>query len=639
VHHRSRRRHVSAIGLIWLCSSCAHNAQAPPAGTRWVHTLQIIGNNAVSSGDIRDRLATQSTGWWPFASKKWFDRIALDLDLERIPAFYADRGYFDAHVVKHDVRPGPDDSVDITIVVSEGQPTRIQKVDVHGFPAPEEERARRTARRQDIQPGEIIRYDAYTDLRKILELRLKDRGYAYASVAGEITVDRDRHEATVDLTATPGPEVRMGKTELTGNGVFPTGPILNRVAWREGDIYSPRDFELSQSRIYQLGVFSLVRIELPPEPTATATASIKVAPGKLRELRLSAGLGAERARQEVRAGVTWTINNFYGGLRKLRIRLQPAYVVLPDVTDPLRSGFAADNDIQLAQPDLFGSKVSGLVLAGYDIGIDEGYQFRGPRGQLGVLRTFYRNRLDAGASYNLQYLTFYNVDLGAFFNPDNRFFGFTNPYRLAYLEETVQLDLRDRPLDPTLGAYFAVRAEQGVPVAGGQFHYLKVAPDVRVYFPLTRRVVVAGRALWGWLGTYHGDQSPITRRFELGGPSSHRGFGFGRLSPQVLDNQGHLIPIGGDGQVLFSIEARIAVLKISGFWARLVPFLDAGDVTPFFSDINYADLNLASGLSVEYLTPIGAIRAGIGIRINRTGLGNPDPGERVVFHLSIGEAF
>src|SRR5262249_44537002 len=161
---------------------------------------------------------------------------------------------------------------------------------------------------------------------------------------------------------------------------------------------------------------------------------------------------------------------------------------------------------------------------------------------------FLRNRLDVGVSYNLQYLNFYNVDLGAFFNPDNRFFGFTNPYRLAYLEETAQLDLRDNPLDTTYGAFFALHAEQGLPFFGGQFHSCKLTAEVRAYAPLTRRVVVAGRALFGWLGTYHGDQSPITRRYELGGPSSHRGFGFGRLSPQVLDNQGHLIPIGGDGQ-------------------------------------------------------------------------------------------
>jgi len=636
--HQGRRWHFCAVGLTLLCSSCAHDAEAPP-GARWVHTLRIIGNDAVSTRDIEGKLATQSTGWWPFARKKWFDRIALDVDLERIPAFYADRGYFDARVARSDVRPGPDDSVDVTIVVEEGAPTRIRKVDIRGFPAGEEARARTTARRNGVGDGEIIRYETYTDLRKVLELRLKDRGYAYATVAGQIAIDRDQHAASVELDATPGPQVRMGTTEVSGNGAFPTGPILNRVSWNEGDLYRPRDIDLSQSRIHQLGVFSMVRLELPPEPTPTANVHIKVAPGKLRELRVSAGLGAEQTRQEVRAGVTWTINNFYGGLRRLRVRVQPAYVVLPDVSAPLRSGFAADNDVQLIQPDLFGSRVSGQALVGYDVGIDEGYQYRGPRGQLGVLRSFLRYRLDMGASYNLQYLTFYNVDLGAFFNPNNRFFGFTNPYRLAYLEETAQLDLRDVPLDPTRGAFIALRAEQGVPVAVGQFHYFKLVPEVRVYFPLTRRVVVAGRALFGWLGTYHGDQSPITRRFELGGPSSHRGFGFGRLSPQVPDNQGHLIPIGGDGQVLFSIEARVAVAKISGFWARLVPFVDAGDVTPFFSEINYANLNLATGLSVEYLTPIGAIRGGMGIRINRLGPGNPDPGQRIVFHLSIGEAF
>src|SRR2546423_978840 len=86
-------------GLGWLCWSCAHDQ--PPHSEVWVHHLIIKGNKALSAGDLRDKLATQPTGWWPFASKRWFDPAALDLDLKRIPAFYADRGYFDARVVSH----------------------------------------------------------------------------------------------------------------------------------------------------------------------------------------------------------------------------------------------------------------------------------------------------------------------------------------------------------------------------------------------------------------------------------------------------------------------------------------------------------------------------------------------------------
>ena len=41
--------------------------------------------------------------------------------------------------------------------------------------------------------------------------------------------------------------------------------------------------------------------------------------------------------------------------------------------------------------------------------------------------------------------------------------------------------------------------------------------------------VIAARGLLGWLRPSGLGDSPITRRFALGGPSSHRGFGFGMM--------------------------------------------------------------------------------------------------------------
>src|SRR5262249_7602919 len=153
-------------------------------------------------------------------------------------------------------------------------------------------------------------------------------------------------------------------------------------------------------------------------------------------------------------------------------------------------------------------------------------------------------------------------DVSVFNQATNQFFGFKNPYRLAFVEAFGVVDLHERPVVPTLGAYFLLRFEVGDPALGGDFHYVKLTPDLRLYRPIGRRGVGALRGLTGWLHPYGGEDSPITRRYRLGGPSSHRGFGYGRLSPQVPDSQGNLIPIGGNAQVLFSGELRIAVMKV-----------------------------------------------------------------------------
>src|SRR5262249_31739984 len=160
-------------------------------------------------------------------------------------------------------------------------------------------------------------------------------------------------------------------------------------------------------------------------------------------------------RQELRGRFELTANNFLGGLRQLRVRLRPAYVVLPSVTNIQSSGVAATNDVQLTQPDVLGSHVALHTLVGYDLGIAQGYKNCGPRALLGADRPFFRGRVLAGGSWDFQYLRFFDVNTDVFNNVTGPFFGYENPYRLAYVEEFVQVDLRDRPLDPRYGGYVA----------------------------------------------------------------------------------------------------------------------------------------------------------------------------------------
>jgi outer membrane protein assembly factor BamA len=622
--------------MLALAASCAHDELS--TGT-WVHDLEIRGAHEVAAGDVEDALATRKTGWWPFASRQWFDEAAFDLDLRRVTALYADRGFFDARVVSHSVQPHGKNGVDVVIEVQENSPTFVREVNLRGLSPDLELVARKEAAAAGVAAGGRFDYAAYAALKGRLGDRLREKGYAYAQVGGGVDVDRDQHAAVIELDAQPGPLVRFGTTRITGQGSIPAWKLERRVPWRSGDVYDPRQVALAQGRLHDLGVFSSVKIDLPPQPAPIADVSIAVRPGKLREVRAGAGVGAELLRQEARARFELIVNNFLGGLRTLRLRLRPAYVVLPSVTNPVRSGPAAVNDAELTQPDLFGTSVALHLLAGYDAGIAEGYQNYGPRALIGVDRPFFGDRLRAGVSWNFQYLRFFNVDQDVFNDASNRFYGFEDPYRLAYLDELVQLDLRDRQLDPRHGGYLIVHAEQGRPAFGGAFSYVKASPDVRLYAPLGPRVVVAVRGLLGWLRPSGVGESPITRRFALGGPASHRGFGFGRLAPQAVDAEGHHIPVGGDGAVLFSGDVRIDVAKIANAWLGAVPFFDAGDVTNRFADLSLGNLHYATGLSLEYATLLGLVRAGVGVRLNRVDGDVPDPGERFAYHITIGEAF
>src|SRR5262249_30668899 len=159
--------------------------------------------------------------------------------------------------------------------------------------------------------------------------------------------------------------------------------------------------------------------------------------------------------------------------------------------------------------------------------------------------------------------------------------------------------------------YLSLAAEEGGEWAGGAFDYEKLLPELRGYLPLGNRVVFAGRAEYGRLFNQGDNGSPITRRFRLGGPASHRGFSSDRLSPQVA-----ALPVGGDEMVLLSGELRADLVEARGYGLSLAAFVDAGDVTAA-DKLQMARLHCATGGGVRLKTLLGTLRADVGVRLNR----------------------
>ncbi len=640
---------LRVTALLFCLVACAAEHEA---NDRWIRHLALQGSKRLSASDALDGLANQKTPWYnPVFGKQWLDRGVLEADAQRIEAFYQEHGFFSAHVRGPDIHDRGDKSVDVTYFVDEGEETKVVGINIDGLDTvTDPSKARATIK---IKIGDRFGQDAYAQALIALKGALLNQGYAYAKTEGEVLVDRPKHEATLHFTATPGPLVHFGKTTIHDSAPLAPKDLERDVVWSEGDLYTPKKVSDTQTKLYGTNTASEVNIHLPKEPTDTADVDIHVAPSKLRELRLGGGIGLQQYQQEVHLRLQYDVLNFFGGMRTLSLRLEPAYVFIPLVWQIQRSGPAGTVEARLVQPDIFRSRIDAFIVAGFDLGISQGYQYYGPRVQVGGERAFFSEHLRVGLSYNLQYLNFFNIDQAVFapsLTPLG--LGFRNPYRLAWLEDFVAVDFRDDRLDTHKGIYAELRAEQGFEGIGSQFTYLKFTPDVRGYVPIHERLTLALRATFGWLGAQTADDSPVTRRFFLGGPNSHRGFSVGRLSPQVYDaTTKQNIPVGGNGMVLFSADLRVRVLRLAGYWLGLVTFADGGDVTAQFSKLKLNDLHYAVGESIAYETPIGVISAGLGVRLNRLsalekdGTPNPDPcsskfcGERFAFQLTIGASF
>lgn len=679
----------AAALLMFLWAGCGHNDSL---GRKWVHKIRFHGNKKVSAGDIKGRIGTQQSSGIPFTPKKYLDDpFMIDTDKERIEAYYRDRGLYGAKVTSAEVRPYDTNGADVHFTIKEGEYTRIADVKIEGLESlgRKEKRIRRTVR---LRPGQIFEHPAYLLQKEAVEHELKQLGYAWAKVEGEVDVNRDARSAAIRLRVAPGPQAVLGEIRVQGTRRTNPRRLAYHCGLQRGEPFRQERIDEAQGRLYNLGVFSAVKIEYEHDPQhpQVANVTITVSESTFHELRLGIGVALEVARTDFRLQARYTKHNFLGGLRTLQLTARPGYAVLPALWTTIdRHGPTLFVESLLTQPDLLGRYSELRATADYEVGVEYAFQYHGPRLSLGVNRTFWANRIQTSLSYQFQYLGFFNSYLEQS-GRSQYLYGLVEPYLLGYLQQTFTLDLRDRQLDARKGFYLGLTAQEGGIYFGGLFQFESLVPDVRGYVPLGNRIVLAGRIMFGQLWVQGDRASPITQRFYLGGPNSHRGFSYNRLSMQVctlrragssMIGGGILggamevpcnteapqgfdlirLPIGGDQQLLLQGEARVHVFHLFGQWVSLVGFVDAGDVAApacvggacgridYLSAIDFRLLHVAVGGGLRYQTIVGTIRADLGVRLNRLDefentdsgmvIQNPDPGSRLAFHISIGEAF
>ena len=259
----------------------------------------------------------------------------------------------------------------------------------------------------------------------------------------------------------------------------------------------------------------------------------------------------------------------------------------------------------------------------------------------------WHNRINVGLSYNFNFLMFFNTVPAFEQDPHaaSQLYGYTNPYRVAWLQEDFMLDLRDKPLAPHKGGYLGMEIEEGGVYAGGSFTLREAAAGDAPVLPARQAHHVRhARRVRTDLLRRRAPGSPVTRRFYMGGPDSHRGFNYNRLSLQVpIGYPGAPnLPIGGDQLLLLQGELRVNIVQLWGNWFGITAFIDAGDVAVPFgeraagvlapsptnpggicgngqephlsSNVQFSKLHTAVGGGLRYKTVIGTIRADVGVR-------------------------
>jgi translocation and assembly module TamA len=651
--HRPRCRGWSAIirsvvlgcGLAIGLSACASLAPSARRGDRLdgrpVRQVTILGNRSFSDQEIAGKLAHQAPRGHLFWRKyTYYDPFRLRIDAKRIEAFYREHGFFDAKVDDVTIRPARGTFVDVEFEVTEGQPSLVRQLMVRGVPAELRATADRVVARSGVGVGDRCQHDEYLALKTALADELKERAYAEARVEGTVQVARAQAGCAIILNVDPGPRVRFGHARVEGNQRIPARAIESRVAWRPGEPYSLGAIQLTQKRLTELEAFSSIRVRRDEDsPEGVANMVIRLTEAKRHEVKLGGGLGVDAQRFEIRGRAGYAVKSLFHPLVNFRFDGTLGYVLLPAENEP--RGVVARGNATLERQDFVVPRLALRLTGSFERDVFEAYTTLGPRARAVAQRSFGdEDRLRISAGWHFIYLAIDGsdpvIDAGL---------GAVSPYRVGFFEQSLSYDRRDNPFVPTSGWLAHLDLEEGAAVAGSAFTYTKATPSLSGYLSLSSRLVVAARLRLGWLRAgANAVDAPITQRYYGGGPNSHRGFNYRRLSPELIDGEGNRVPVGGGALYEAGTEVRVNLFKLGKEWFGTTLFVDLGDVTPFVDDLDLTRPHVAPGIGLRYNTIVGPVRFDFGYRVNRTGpvepdgTPNPDAGRWAV-HFSLGEAF
>lgn len=585
----------------------------------WLSEIRIEGNTAIEDDDLLDGLAIERIR----RDARAVDPYQLSLDAKRIRGAYLRLGYFDAKV---ETRVDREDFAEIVVFkVTEGPRTKA-RVDITGLPpeVPEEV----ALERLPIREGEPFDYELYDDGRSILARLVDEAGYPHVVEDSVVTVDRAAGTAFVSYRLDAGPRATFGKITITGldpaNALHEA--VVGRLAFREGEPYSPKPLAETVRRLYELGRFSQVRVELDRKGLPSEVpVRITVALAGSTELRGGGGFGYDPISYELRlrGGFSYVPEEF--PLQTYSLDARIAATVLHDRDAEGNRQYEPRVRIlgSLQRADLFRPFVIGDVGVGVDFFTAEAYTATGGLLRLGATFPLGSRRLTVQVGWSLSYLAFSNLN-PAFTGDDGlldraglRELNLHENERHGRYEQAIVADLRDNPLDPRRGGYVALRISEGTLLAGGAFDYLELQPDLRGYLPWGR-VVFAGR-LRG--GVFFGDV-PMTARFFSGGAQAHRGFSARELAPRYLNlDRADLasVLVGGEAFAEAGVEARVPLGELGGLPLGTTLFVDAGDVTFVRDDLspNPLDWHIAAGVGVYLKLGAFKVRLDVGKRLNR----------------------
>ena len=520
-----------------------------------------------------------------------YKKELLEKDLEKVSAFYYNRGYLKAKVGEPEVKH-EGDWLYVTIPIEENAQFKMGSVDIQGdLLEPKEKLSAGLAiKKEKFYNREVIRNDV---------LKLVDRysadGFAFAEVMPQIK--EDPAETRVDLIyeIKKGPKVYFERIDIVGNTKTRDKVIRREFRVTEGGLFDAAGLRRSNENINRLDYFEEVNISTTPG-TQEDRMNLKVEVKEKMTGSFSMGVGYSAADQFALTG-SIAQRNLFGRGQRLSL-------------DAYLSTRTNRYNLTFVEPWLFNIPLSGAFsLYNWAQAYDQ-YNKDSFGGTLDVGYLLYGDYLRGYLTYTYDDANISNVKAGApepIRNSAGQFV--TSSVRL-----TLKHDTRDQLFNTTKGSMNSASIEYAGGPLGGTSQFVRYIVDSGWYFPL----------LWDTTFFLHGKGGyiqengtvPDFQKFYLGGMNSIRGFkayGIGVIDP-VTGNK-----YGGDKMVYFNLEYIFPLIQKAGL--KGVVFWDTGNVYSSAQTLDASKFKQTVGGGVRWYSPMGPLRLEWGYNLN------PQPGE------------
>ena len=569
-----------------------------------IRSISFVGNDSFTDSQLREVITTTETGLLSFLNPtNIYDPDRLNLDRELLRQYYLKNGYADARVTSATAdldRDGKGFFINFTI--EEGEIYKFGAIDIETNLASLDPEAVRN--KIQTRTGKI--YDA-AKIDKSLEkitLEVTALGYAFARVRPR--VDRDTVARVISITYVieEGPRVYIERIEIIGNVRTLDKVIRREFRLAEGDAYNRLLVDTARRRLARLQYFKSVSVRNEPGSAPDGVIIIvRVVEQATGELSLGGGWSSSSGPV---IDISLSERNLLGRGQFIRLRA--------------RGGFESLNvEFSFTEPKFMGRNMSAgfdIFFTENDLSDESSYKIKKVGGTIRFGIPLNDN-WTLGTSYSLLQQDIFDVEADA--SPAIKdAAGATIVSSVSY---ALTFDTRNNVKNPSRGVYF--QFAQDLAGIGGDVKYLRTRADARAFYPVRKKVTLAGRVHGGYISGLGGDDVRIVDLF-FKGSETIRGFDTSGIGPRDL---GTTDALGGKFFAASSLELRFPIpLVPEKIGISAAVFFDAAtlfDVSDSASSLvasigDDSTIRSSVGFSLFWQSPIGPLRADIAQALTST---------------------